>query len=57
MEKEVFIPKLSGTIRNIIRDSGKVELVVACGVDLKVSVTAQAVENLGLRAGKLRFIC
>ncbi len=42
---------LAGTLREILRDQEKVDLVVDCGVNLKVRVTPQAVEALGLRAG------
>lgn len=42
---------LPGTIKEIIRDREKVDLVVACGVDLKVRVTPQSVEALELRRG------
>jgi len=47
---------LNGTIQNIIRDNEKIELVVSCGVDVKVSVTPQAIEALDLRAGLSVFL-
>ena len=42
---------LPGTVKHMIHDEGKVELVIDCGVDLKVKVTGQAVEALGLSSG------
>jgi molybdate transport system ATP-binding protein len=42
---------LPGTLKRILRDAEKVELVIDCGVDLKVRVTGQAVEALGLAPG------
>jgi len=40
-----------GTIRHALRDGPAVELLTSCGVDLKVRVTAQAVESLDLKPG------
>jgi molybdate transport system ATP-binding protein len=42
---------LRGNIRRIIRDVDKTELVVACGIDIKVSVTLAAVRKLELEVG------
>lgn len=42
---------LRGTIRDILTDIDKTELVVACGIDLKVSITKAAVRKLGLEIG------
>ena len=42
---------LQGIVRTLIPDGNKMELVVDCGVDFKVSVTRQAVESLVLRPG------
>jgi molybdopterin-binding protein len=42
---------LEGTIRQIVQDGTQVELITNCGLDLKVRVTAQALDALGLRPG------
>ncbi len=42
---------LRGIIRDIITDVDKTELIVACGVDFKVSVTQAAVRKLDLMVG------
>jgi molybdate transport system ATP-binding protein len=42
---------LEGTIKQVIEDGPEVELVIACGVDLKVQITAQAFDALDLRPG------
>jgi molybdenum ABC transporter ATP-binding protein len=42
---------LPGTLKEILRDRERVDLVVACGVDMKVRVTPQAVAALELRPG------
>jgi molybdopterin-binding protein len=42
---------LRGTIRNIIADLDKIELIVNCGIDFKVSVTKAAVRKLELETG------
>jgi len=42
---------LKGNIRHILLDVDKTELVVDCGVDFKVSVTAAAIRKLGLVIG------
>jgi molybdate transport system ATP-binding protein len=42
---------LPGVIRHIIHDFDKMELVVSCGIDFKVSVTQAAVRALGLEVG------
>jgi molybdate transport system ATP-binding protein len=42
---------LDGTIKTIMRDAEKTELVVGCGVDFKVSVTGGTIETLGLQPG------
>ncbi|MGH9431109.1 MAG: molybdenum ABC transporter ATP-binding protein [Terriglobia bacterium] len=39
---------LKGTVKTIIPDGNKTELVVDCGVDFKVSVTRQAVDTLSI---------
>jgi molybdate transport system ATP-binding protein len=47
---------LRGKIRHIIRDIDKTELVVACGIDLKVSVTQATVRKLKLEVGNEVFL-
>lgn len=42
---------LHGKVRSIIADIDRTELVVDCGIDLKVSVTRAAVRSLGLETG------
>jgi molybdate transport system ATP-binding protein len=42
---------LSGTVSEILRDPMKLELVISCGVDLKVRITAQALDALKISAG------
>ncbi len=42
---------LEGMIKNVICDTDKTELVVDCGVDFKVSITAATIRALGLRPG------
>jgi molybdate transport system ATP-binding protein len=42
---------LQGVIRQIITDIDKTELVIFCGISLKVSVTQAAVRKLNLEAG------
>lgn len=42
---------LSGTIMSMMEEGGHVELVANCGVNLRVSVTRQAVQSLGLAPG------
>ncbi|NQU10527.1 ABC transporter ATP-binding protein [bacterium] len=42
---------LAGTITRIIREPEKTELIVGCGVDFKVSVTAGSIRDLGLAEG------
>jgi molybdate transport system ATP-binding protein len=42
---------LEGTIKRIVQDGPGADLVVACGVDLKVRVTAQALDDLDLQPG------
>jgi molybdate transport system ATP-binding protein len=42
---------LPGSVKHVIRDEPAVELVIDCGVDLKVRVTPQAVEALAIRPG------
>ncbi len=42
---------LEGTIRQVICDADKTELVVDCGVDFKVSITAATIRALGLEPG------
>ena len=42
---------LAGNVRHVIHDEPVVELVIDCGVDLKVKVPTQAAEALGLRPG------
>jgi molybdate transport system ATP-binding protein len=43
---------LQGVIKHMIFDRDKTELVVFCGVDLKVSITSGAVRDLDLQVGK-----
>ncbi|MGD0124405.1 MAG: molybdenum ABC transporter ATP-binding protein [Terriglobia bacterium] len=40
-----------GTIKHALREGPAVDLLMSCGVDLKVRVTAQAVEALDLKPG------
>jgi molybdate transport system ATP-binding protein len=47
---------LEGIVKTIIRDTEKTELVVECGVDFKVSLTAGTIETLGLRAGSRVYL-
>ena len=42
---------LEGIVRHVICDSDKTELVVDCGVDFKVSITAATIRALGLEPG------
>jgi molybdate transport system ATP-binding protein len=42
---------LPGTVKRVIRDAARLEVVIDCGVDLKVQLTTQAVEALGLAPG------
>ncbi|MGE5325586.1 MAG: TOBE domain-containing protein, partial [Deltaproteobacteria bacterium] len=42
---------LHGTIKRVLHDEPKVELVIDCGVDLKARVTTQAVNALGIAPG------
>lgn len=42
---------LRGTVRSVIVDVDRTELVVDCGIELKVSITAAAVRQLGLEIG------
>ncbi len=47
---------LRGIIKHIIKDVDKMELVVFCGIDFKVSITPGAVRQLGLEAGSTVFL-
>ncbi len=47
---------LEGVIRHVICDTDKTELVVDCGVDFKVSITAAAIRDLGLSPGSNVFL-
>lgn len=47
---------LKGTIKNIVRDTEETELVVACGVDFKVSVTVGTVEAFRLQPGTTVYL-
>jgi molybdate transport system ATP-binding protein len=42
---------LLGTVRQIVQDGSEVELLTSCGIDLKVRVTLQAMEDLELKPG------
>ena len=42
---------LEGTIKHVVQDGQEVDLLTACGVDLKVRVTAQALAALDLKPG------
>jgi molybdate transport system ATP-binding protein len=42
---------LSGTVKHLLRDEEKVELVADCGIDLKVRITPQAAKALELAPG------
>jgi molybdate transport system ATP-binding protein len=43
--------QLEGTIKQVVQDGQQVDLLTACGVNLKVRVTAQALNALDLRPG------
>ena len=45
-----------GTIKHAVRDGPAVDLLVSCGVDLKVRVTAQAFDALDLKPGVKAFV-
>lgn len=47
---------LEGTIRHIQRDAEKTELVVNCGIDFKVSITAGTITALQLATGKRVYL-
>lgn len=47
---------LEGVIKNIFIDVDKTELMVSCGIDLKVSVTRSAVRQLNLKIGSTVFL-
>ncbi len=47
---------LEGVIRHVIYDTDKTELVVDCGTDFKVSITAAAIRDLGLERGKRVYL-
>jgi molybdate transport system ATP-binding protein len=47
---------LAGTIRSIITDLDKVEIIANCGIDLKVSVTRAAVRELHLEVGSKIYL-
>jgi molybdate transport system ATP-binding protein len=47
---------LAGRVEHVLRDGGKAELIASCGVDLKVRLTAQAVELLELAPGTEVFL-
>ena len=42
---------LEGTIKHVVQDGPEADIVTACGVDLKVRVTAQALDALDLKPG------
>ncbi len=42
---------LQATIKQVVRDGQEVDLLTACGVDLKVRITAQALDALDLQPG------
>ena len=42
---------LKGTVRHIILDADKAELVVSCGIDFKVSVTPATIRTLHIETG------
>jgi molybdate transport system ATP-binding protein len=45
-----------GTIKHAVRDGPAVDLLMSCGVDLKVRVTAQAFEALDLKPGVKAYV-
>ena len=45
-----------GTIRDALREGPAVDLLVMCGVDLKVRVTVQAFESLDLKPGAKVYV-
>jgi molybdate transport system ATP-binding protein len=45
-----------GTIKQVVKDGPEVDLLTACGVNLKVRVTAQACESLDLKPGAKVFL-
>ena len=47
---------LEGTIQHVVQDGPEVDLLTACGVNLKVRVTTQALEALDLRPGAKVFL-
>jgi molybdate transport system ATP-binding protein len=47
---------LEGTIKQVVQDGPEVDLLTACGVDLKVRVTAQALDALDLKPGAKVFL-
>jgi molybdate transport system ATP-binding protein len=47
---------LQGTIRHIISDIDKTELVVSCGIDFKVSITPATVRALSLEVGSTVYL-
>jgi len=42
---------LEGTIKHVLQDGQEVDLLTACGVDLKARVTVQALDALDLKPG------
>ena len=47
---------LEGTVKHTVQDGPEVELLTDCGVNLKVRVTVQAFEALGLKPGAKVFL-
>jgi molybdate transport system ATP-binding protein len=47
---------LQGVIKHVINDVDKMELVVFCGIDFKVSVTPGAIRQLKLEAGSIVYL-
>ncbi len=47
---------LQGIVKTMIPDGSKMELVVDCGVDFKVSITRQAVMSLSLQPGAVVYL-
>jgi molybdate transport system ATP-binding protein len=47
---------LEGTIKNMVHDGEKTELVIACGVNFKVSVTAGTINALDLQTGNKVYL-
>ncbi|MGH9352563.1 MAG: TOBE domain-containing protein, partial [Terriglobia bacterium] len=47
---------LAGVVKTLVPDGDKMTLVAGCGVDFRVSVTKQAVDDLDLRPGATIYL-